>query len=97
MRSAYLAALAAGALAALPLTAAEPKSDEAANALAVFERLLERRAANAGEVLRQYAAIEAGLRFDAGGRARLHAGLVAALRKLEDPALASTAETVLNS
>jgi len=97
MRIACPLALALSALAALSLPAAQPKSDEAANALEVFERLIGQRVTNVDDVLKQYAAIEAGGRFDAGGRARVHAGLVAALRKIDDKSLAYTTETVLDN
>ncbi len=97
MRTRCPLALALSAFAALSLPAAQPKSDEAANALEVFERLIGQRVTNVDDVLKQYAAIEAAGRFDAGGRARVHAGLVAALGKIEDKSLAYTAETVLDN
>jgi hypothetical protein len=76
---------------------AAPKVDEAGNALDAFERTIAQRPERIDDVLKQYQAIEAAGKFDQEGRARIHAGLVAALRKVEDPLLASTADGVFDT
>ncbi len=82
---------------AFPVPAAQPKVDEAANALEILERKIAQQTTNVDDVLSQYVAIETAGKFDPAGRARIHAGLVAALGKIEDPILAGIAETVLKS